>query len=268
MIRNNIKFSSIDGTQLEGDFYNADKQGELSVLFVHGITSDRKEDNLFVDIAMELLNLNISSFSFDLRAHGKSQRQQNELTLSGCINDIISATNLLLKETNTEKLIIIAASFGGGISINASSFFSNKMKSLILLNPRLDYKPWAIDHEFWDKDQLSDIGKNKMNTEKYIIRNDFKIGMALFNELLCFEPASVLKQLNIPVLFIHGDQDSIVPINISREHFNDNGSGKLIEVSGADHGFVLPDDESATNPQNIKYRNFVINSIVNWIKNV
>jgi pimeloyl-ACP methyl ester carboxylesterase len=259
-----IKFRSIDGLKLVGDYYPAEDTN-CSVLLLHGITATRNEEGLYTEICKRLQSKNIASFTVDLRAHGESDGKQQELTLSGAINDIIASIGELQKLSGNKKVVLISASFSAGLCIYVAENLKSTIQTMVLFNPRLDYTPWATDHELWDKDSISDKGAKEFHSKGYIIRNDFKVGQALFNEILCFKPAVNLKNLDIPILYIHGTDDSVVPISTVEDKYNNNGKGTLIKILGADHGFTLPDDESLKNPTNIKYREQVINLALDWI---
>lgn len=261
-----IKFNSIDGTDLVGDFYSG--ESSVVVFLVHGITANRKEDGLYKDICNRLQEKKIGSFSIDLRAHGDSEGKQEELTLSGCINDIFSGIQTLIQLSHAKNVIVIASSFSGGLAVYASHKLQPLIQSIILFNPRLDYTPWIKNDAFWVDGAISKTASKILRKKKYLMRNDFKIGRPMLNEILCFNPSQSLQDIKTKILFIHGTDDSVVSIAESESRFNENRMGRLVKIEGADHGFVSPTDERASSEVNRKFRELVITNTIEWIDEI
>ncbi len=65
----------------------------------------------------------------------------------------------------------------------------------------------------------------------------FKVGEALFAELRQIEPLKEIQNLEIPMLFIHGDKDSYVPYEDSVRYSKLFKNAKLETIKGGEHGF-------------------------------
>ena len=261
-MNNTISFNSYDGTELAADFFKTD--GSLGALFAHGITSERTEAGFYTDIAMKLKEKGISSLSLDLRCHGASNGKQVDFLLSGAINDICAGIDKLTS-FGAKKIILIAASFSGGLAVRASEIQQNVVSHLVLFNPRLTYKPWINDPAFWSNGALTQDAQNSLIELGYIERKGFKLGAPMVNELLSFDPVKGLPSLNKPILFIHGTKDTVVPIEGTRESYSQTKDCELIEVAGAQHGFTDPATDDPHSEKSRKIRQSVTESTISWI---
>jgi len=259
---NTICFNSYDGTELYADFYESDSS--LGALFAHGIASERTEAGLYTDIAMKLKEKGICSLALDLRCHGASAGKQEDFLLSGAINDICTGIEKL-KSLGTKKIILIAASFSGGLAIRASELQRKIVSHLVLLNPRLTYKPWINDPAFWSNGTLTQDAQKSLFDFGYIERKGFKLGKPMVNELLSFDPVKGLPSLNKPTLFIHGTEDTVIPIEDTRGYYSQTEGCELIEVPGAQHGFTDPTTDDPHSKKSKEIRRSVSESTILWI---
>lgn len=261
-----IEFSSLDGIKLRGTLLTAEKKQSLSIL-VHGITTDRNEDGFYTDLANLLSKRGISSLRFDLRGHGKSEGRYEDVTLCGVINDVGAAVNELRKYLKSdEKVSIIAASFGGGLAAYWCSEHISEVSKLVLLNPLLDYgKRMLYPKEFWNGTRLTDSGIKELAKKGWLPHGDFRMGRHLIDELPLIRPYEKMSAITCPILTIHGDRDSSVPIDIARQYGLPNASCEFMTIEGAEHGFTYPDDEDGTRPETIKFQNMVFEKISSWL---
>jgi len=263
-MKKEITFKSYDGVKLVADYYEA-KNSTMGALCAHGITSEKTEAGFYTNMALQLNDLGMTVLSLDLRSHGDSEGNQEDFFLSGGINDISTGIDTLLS-MGVEKVILIAASFSGGLAIRVAEIKQDAVTHLILLNPRLNYSPWINDPMFWGNNTLTEQAQRSLNETGYIVRKGFKLGKPMVNELISFDPTVGLQMLDKPILYVHGTDDTVVPIDTTIENYNKNGKGELIKVSGAQHGFTDPitDDPSSSKSQDI--RRYVIEKVIAWIK--
>lgn len=260
-----VKFPSLDGVRLNGTLLTVEKTQSLVVL-VHGITTDRNEDGFYTDLAKLLSKKGVSSLRFDLRGHGKSDGKYEEVTLCGVINDIGAAVNELRRYLKSnEKISIIAASFGGGLAAYWCSEHVSEVSKLILLNPLLDYgKRMLYPKEFWNGTRLTDDGTKQLDKKGWLPHGEFKMGRALIDELPFIKPYEKMATITCPILTIHGDQDSSVPIDIARRYGLPHKNCEFMTIEGAEHGFTYPDDEKGTHSETIRFQNMVFDKILSW----
>lgn len=267
-----VGFRSLDGTALRGTL-RAAPHPRMGVLFVHGITVDRDEDGFYSTFAARLDPAGATSLRFDLRAHGKSGGSYEGATLSGVINDIGSAYGLLASRLPPgTPAFVVAASFGGGLSAcwaaaaaAAAAGRRASPRGLVLLNPLLDYgRRMIFDKPYWSGGGLTDAGIARLSGRGWLDHGEFRIGPAMFNELLYMRPQDRVRDLAIPLLVIHGDKDSVVPHGTARRCAGEARDSEFVTVEGADHGFVHPDDEDYTHPDTLRFRDGVFKKVLEW----
>ena len=269
-----VEFRSVDGTALRGTLRTA-PHPRLGVLFVHGITVDRNEDGFYRTFATKLDQADATSLRFDLRAHGKSEGSYEGVTLSGVISDIGRAYKFLTSRLPPgAPAFVVAASFGGGLAVcwataaaaAATAEQCDAPKGLVLLNPLFNYgKRMVFDKPYWNGDGLTQDGLRSMAECGWLDHNGFRIGPPMFNELLHLQPYARVRDLDVPLITIHGSADSMVPYDISRRCTGEVHNSEFVTVDGADHGFVHPDDEDYTHPDTVRFRDMVYRKVLEWM---
>ena len=257
-----ITLKSYDSTKLMADYYESPEK--IGALLLHGITSERTEAGLYTLFAAQLNARGIKTVLLDLRSHGDSSGKQEDFLLSGAINDICCGIDFILSH-GADRILLIAASFSGGLSIRAAELKIESVSHLILLNPRLKYTPWIQDPAFWVNGHLTKEAQKSIENFGFIERNGFKLGRPMINELLSFDPIKGLSNFKKPILFLHGTADSVIPIESTRECCKRCSNSDLIEITGAQHGFTDPDTDDPYSEKSKEIRLFVLNSALKWV---
>lgn len=83
----------------------------------------------------------------------------------------------------------------------------------------MDYKKRTIDtRDYWTNDSISDERAHELNETGAIqFKADLQHGRPFLNEVFWFRPLDVLGEITEPTLIIHGNADTLVPIDGSRE---------------------------------------------------
>src|ERR1700733_13947703 len=244
-------FRSLDGIRLRGTLVVPSGASAATVL-VHGGGVTRHEGGFFTRLASALGEADVSSLRFDFRGHGESEGRQEDLTISGVVNDIRSATEHLRTKTNSRQVNLIGPSFSGGISAYYASRYPDQVERLVLFNPLLNYKKRFIDDKlYWADDHISDEAGDELTRDGFLPHSPtFKLGRALLNEVFYIQPNLALSQVTAPTLIVHGTRDTFVPVDSSRAAVTGMaGVASLVEVEGAQHGFAVHDDPQYQNPQ-------------------
>ena len=136
-----------------------------------------------------------------------------------------------------QEISLLGASFGGGVAILYTVKNQTKIKSLCLWNPVLNYDhcflnptlPWLIERKGHMKKDLKEKGWTTIGSRKVVY------GKKLFDEMAKFFPYNELVKIKIPVIIFHGDKDTYVPVEDSREYIK--GVGEFYLIRDASHGF-------------------------------
>lgn len=250
-----IFFHSADKTKLCGVWTPPERPATKAIILAHGITVDKDEHGIFSNLASLLAQNGFAVFRFDFRAHGESEGNTIDLTLSGEIQDIESAFALVQKK-GFQEINFLGASFGGGISVLFAARHEKEISRLCLWNPVINY-----DHCYLHPTLPSilkrkahipeDLGKKGWTT---VYGKDFKLGKPLFDEMARFFPYKEILKLRLPVCIIHGDKDTKVPYEDSKEAAESKPDIEFVTIENADHGFHdLKEDAEMANQATLNF---------------
>lgn len=259
---------TLDGLHLAATLVTPEGTPERAVVLVHGGGVTRKEGGFFARLAAGLAEAGVASLRFDLRGHGESEGQQQDMTLSAHLNDIRVALAHAREATTARSLSLLGASFGGGLTAYYTAKRPDEIARLVLLNPQLNYKDRYVDQKpHWSNDFLDDDAAQKLSEQGYIRHSPtVKHGRALLNEVFWIQPHLVLGEIRAPTLIVHGTKDTFVSVEASRaavQRFH--VEHKLVEIDGAQHGFAVHDDPAYANPQSQQWQAFVIRTVTEWL---
>ena len=114
----------------------------------------------------------MASLAFDFRAHGATGGPQEQMTLTGLINDIVASIKFIQSRASVQRFSLIAASFSGGVATYVAAKF-REVSSVVLLNPRLNYLPWIAEPKFWLDGRFDADAAKKLHKFGYLKRNGF-----------------------------------------------------------------------------------------------
>ena len=262
-------FSSLDGLRLSATSVTPAGPARSWTVLVHGGGATRNEGGFFVRLATGLASAGIGSFRFDLRGHGESEGRQEDLTLSGLVNDIRAAAEHVSSVSDSDGGVnIVGASFGGGISGYYAATYPDHVRRLVLLNPLLNYKRRFVDEKpYWQDDRIDENAGQELAAKGFLPHSPtFKLGRALLNEVFYLQPHRALPDIKAPTLFIHGTRDTFVPVDSSRWGAKQvNAPTRLLEIVGSQHGFAVHDDPQYQDPQSQQWQAEVIDAVADFL---
>ncbi|MFI6168948.1 alpha/beta hydrolase [Nocardia sp. NPDC051052] len=259
---------TLDGLQLAATLVIPDQPSSQAMVMVHGGGVTREEGGFFTRLAAGIGEAGIASLRFDLRGHGESEGRQEELTLSTILNDIRVSLAYLREASGTQAISLLGASFGGGICGYYAAKRPDELTRLVLLNPQFDYKKRTIDtRPYWTNDIINDEAARELNETGAIrFTPTLKHGRPLLNEVFWLKPNEVLGEIKTPTLIVHGNADTLVPIDGSRAALAQfTAPVELVEIEGSQHGFAVHDDPQYLNPQSQVYQADVIRTVAQWL---
>ncbi|MBF6099338.1 alpha/beta fold hydrolase [Nocardia cyriacigeorgica] len=263
------RIRTLDGLHLAATLVAPEQPATHAVLLVHGGGVTREEGGFFTRLAAGLADVGIASLRFDLRGHGGSEGRQEELTLSTILNDIRVSLAHLRETTGAGELSLLGASFGGGICGYYAAKRPDELARLVLLNPQFDYKKRTIDtRPYWTDDVINDEAARELNETGAIqFTPTLKHGRPLLNEVFWLKPNEVLGEIKTPTLIVHGNADTLVPIDGSRAAVAQfTAPVELVEIDGSQHGFAVHDDPQYLNPKSKEYQAEVIDIVAQWLR--
>ncbi|MFH1359224.1 MAG: alpha/beta fold hydrolase [archaeon] len=234
-----ITFSDLNGNQLLGTF-SVPKEADSVVIISHGFQSS-KESKLYVELQDELNKAGIGTFRYDYYGHGQLYCKEakygvtKDVTLSKSV-DSLKAAITFVRSKGDYNLGLFGSSFGGLISLIAASQ-DLKIKALALKSPVIE------PIKFW-RDRLSNERIAKWEQKGVMHYNEhgenFELNYSFWEDLITYNTLRMAKGLACPILIVHGDSDTVVPIKQSRN------LAKIVEteirvVKGANHDYASPE---------------------------
>jgi len=197
-------------------------------MYIHGFGSgakSRKGSRLVeymqnhYNILLHLPDYNVPSF--------------NKLTITNALNCLTEYDTTIRKSVNEEfKWRLIGSSLGGYLGCLWAEMYPDRVDKLFLLCPAFDLqKRW-----------ISNIGPERLNIWK-------TSGEMSYMYLGKLEPLhykfmeDMLTYTNYPnptceILIIHGEQDPVVSIDVSRKFIETHSNAKLLTVQDNDHELI------------------------------
>ena len=201
-----VWFQALDGTKLFG-WYAEGPATSAVLLWCHGNAANmiHRLENL-----RALYRLGLSVFLFDYRGYGKSQGRPSE---DGLYQDALGAYDYLtrLRRVRPERLMIFGRSLGAAV---AGALAAQRPAAGLLLESCFPSIEAVARHHYMG------------------LPVHWLLGAA-------FRLEERLPHLSLPKLFVHGDRDDIIPIELGQQTFASAKPPKeFYIVRGADHNNV------------------------------
>ena len=215
------------------------------VITLHGLESS-KDSGKWPTIAARLHDEGYACLRFNFRGCGegpeKSEGEFEDVSLTGRIWDYKSALQFLQETSKVDmrRLGVIGSSFGGMVAIVAQD---DRIKAMVTLST-----PYKIPR--FDKPQIP-----KEAGGYYELPSGRRFKKGFYEDLRKYNLLKAIRCVP-PILFIHGSEDDIVPLEHSHKLYEAAAEPKRLEiVNGANHVFSQSE-----------HLNRVINLSLGWIK--
>jgi pimeloyl-ACP methyl ester carboxylesterase len=229
-----------------------------TLVFVHGLSGSSSAWAKFEKKFQDTFNI----VSFDLRGHGKSEKHYPYEAYR--IDSFADDLHELLKYLRIEKCILISHSFGCFIAFAFLKKHQNKVSKAVFLSPNysvykmpsariirpilsvgvslLKHLPFPLKiRGHVDYSQYSDTGGdwNIPITTANIIHTSLRVYLYATKHSYDFDSEDFLKKIHIPILVMHGKNDTIFPIHYGVSTAEKIPNAKLIILEKANHILVL-----------------------------
>ncbi|MBW2980688.1 alpha/beta fold hydrolase [Candidatus Woesearchaeota archaeon] len=216
-----VSFDTEDGVEIKAWFIPAEAKTKLTVIALHGYPFNKANILGFARFLHEDYNL----LFFDFRAMGESA---GRLTTGGLNEqkDLAAAIKYLKEKKNITKVGTLGFSLGAAVSILSAKD-----------NPEI--KAIVSDSGYATLDRII----RSMYRQFFFFKAPFVKGSEFFAKVLFgidvakVSPLDEIKQMNVPILFIHGEKDSQIPVENSKLLYEAaNQPKELWIIKEADHG--------------------------------
>lgn len=202
-----------------------------AVLFIHGLSAKKEDNQYFLDKMNEYSNIDIYSFTLPGHENDKLERVKYQ----DWIEKSESELNKLLKKYS--KVTVVAHSMGTIIAVNLAARYE-EIEKLVLISPAFIFGNFEQNkkdlRKILNREVDEDLGTGFegaltkfLNVPKLVIFEYYK--MARKNE-------NNIEKIKCPVLIMHGLEDNVIPIKSSEFVYNKLKTKKdLILVENVRH---------------------------------
>ncbi len=241
------------------------KESKITLVFIHGSTMLKEA---MLPLANELQEYNC--FSFDMTAHGESAGEEPEEVAVFAEDVEYTIKQLQQRNEASEKVILLGYSMGGAISCEIAIRKNLELAGIVVLSSGGDLKNYTplIDglktmpaEQFSTEAILgelfgSDTPKSEVEriTKQFAtLRVDDVIGYGDLMASNRYENLEACKEIKIPTLFVHGNDDKIVLPMAAVETWKRIEGSELLMIPYKGHAAIYEDTKLVTD----KIRSFV-----------
>ncbi len=218
----NISFKTSDNILIKGWFIHSKNKTDKTIIVCHGYPFDKNNILQGVYFLAERFNLLL----FDFRYFGESQGKYTTLGFKEK-KDFLAAVDYL-KSRNIAKIGALGFSLGAATIIMANSE---------------DVKAIVADSSYANIDKMVERtyfifpGFTKL---PFVFLTKLYAGIFLGMETKDIAPVNDIPEIKVPVLLIHGEKDSQIPVENSKILYEASNKNKteLWIVPEADHGYA------------------------------
>lgn len=231
MITERVSIKSFDGLTLRGKYYEYQKGAPLEIMF-HGYRGDSERD--LCGGVQRCFRLRRNALIVDQRGGGESEGKVITFGINES-KDCVRWANFAVDKFGKDIKIILT-----GISMGAATV-------LMATGRELPDNVVCVlaDCGYSSPEQIIKKVVADMNYPADFLYPFVKLGARLFGGFNIEETSGLeaMKRCNIPVIFIHGEQDDYVPCDMSREMYKACNAPKvLVTVPDAGHGLAYLKD--------------------------
>lgn len=181
-----VYFFSSDGVKLNG-WYIPAREARATVLFCHGNAGNISDR---IDVIYLFYKLGLSVFIFDYRGYGRSQGKPTE---EGLYLDAQAGYKYLIEKQNLKEESIVV--YGKSIGANVAVELCSKIKTAALISESAFTSALEMGKKLFPFLPL-----------KWLIS-------------IKFDALSKIKNITVPKLIIHSEEDKIIPFRHGRKLF-------------------------------------------------
>ena len=227
-----VELTSYDGLNLKGYFLPAKEPSHKLVVLAHGYLGHAKDMGLYAQYYFEEMGYNV--FTADLRGHGNSEGDYIGFGWHDRL-DYVEWIDLMIEKLGPDTEIVLH-----GLSMGATTVLMTSGEDLPgNVRAVIADSPYTSVHDMFAYQM-----KKMYNIPSFPILNSTSL-VSQFKAGYSFKEASALPQVEktrLPILYIHGNEDTFVPTDLTHELYDHTSSEKdLFIVDGASYGegFVL-----------------------------
>jgi len=200
-----VRIKTSDGLILQGWFIPSNSESDITWLWFHG--NGGNNGHRISELALAHHRSGVNIFIFDYRGYGESEGKPSE---KGTYLDSRAAVEYLSSRPDVDKdrIVFMGNSLGAALSVELA--LTQPPMAMILVSPFASVRDMAkLTLPF------PPVG--------WMVRNHY-------------DNVARIRQLNVPLLVLHGDEDDLVPISQGRKLYEAANQPKRFQtLDGAGH---------------------------------
>ena len=226
-----VEITTFDGLTLRGRYYELTPDAPIEIM-MHGY-----QGNLERDLSggiFRAMNIGHSVLLYDHRGSGLSDGN----TMTFGINesrDCRRWIDYVLTNINPNAKIILSGVSMGAATAMITSGYDDLPENVVGI---------VADCGYTSAEDIIKKVVREMKLPPNLLYPFIKLGARLFGgfDLDEFSPIEQVKKSKIPTIFVHGDIDGYVPMEMSERNYEACSAKhkKLVIIKGADHGLAYP----------------------------
>ena len=200
-------------------------------IFLHGLGSDRQGEKA-VRFRDHLSGRGPGFLSLDFTGHGDSGGDCHGLSLTRNLEDVGRAVSFLREEAPAAPLVLVGSSMGGITALWYAALHPGDIHRVFAIAPaflmaaRFAASLSAEARRDW---------ANRGFVPVPVGDRDLEIGWGIVADEDGYGMERLAADLGTPSLLIHGDEDAVVPPELSRDFAGSCNAAELVEIEGGDH---------------------------------
>ena len=202
------------------------------VLGVHGLGGSTTDD-IQSALAEEMELFCSAVMRFDFPAHGESPMDSSDLTLENCVDSLLAvAQKARTLYPQVEDLCIFATGFGAYVTLIAMDELLEMPGTvkLVVQTPSVLMHKTLLAMKNMTLPTLRAMGKATFRAKR-----PFDVTYSFYQEL---EENLALAAYPLPILILHGEEDSYIPMEDILNFRRLNERSKLVIIPGVSHRFL------------------------------
>lgn len=219
-----------------------------AVVMNHGHGANKEQNGGFIKIMNSLKKEGIFSISMDFPGCGESDEPFTKNYLSNMISDAKASLKYIIDNYNIDKnnLGILGYSMGGRVATSIVSGDDNPYKAIALLAPSVDNGEDLMIGMIGGRDKYESLKKILLESNVDSFPNPLIEGESISKEWVIemsgSNPLDNIGTFKGNMLVVHGDEDNIVDLSISKELEKAYNDADLKIIKGANHSFDFSQD--------------------------
>lgn len=237
-----ITFKNEAGLTLVGHFYAAPSKS--IIIMTHGFLSNKSSSGRFDRFAIKLQQNGYNVLTYDCSGYGESD--DTAIHFAKQVTDLRAAKKYS-HELGMKKFAFWGHSLGGRLSLTC---YESDIDTMVLTGPVTG----AIAYQHVDDFSKEQVAQCECNgSAVFYVDDPWRTEIVLDKQMLAdfnhMDQAAILQNVHCPILVIHGTEGDLekelAQITKQGEKLFPAGT-KIMELDGADHGFMEQLDEIET----------------------